>query len=289
MPFDGDWQPDEQGWTIKVEPSPSILKHWRHWSSAQREAYHEIATGMAFHVVTAIQQDDLVTRRAGLRLPQGVVRYFLRRLRDERNCVCVTIFEIHFCDPDTDPDNDPDGGPKAPSTLEPLVLDITGRGRRYAVIYVEGVFQAPPCSNTLTPPSPISSPRHDFICANARALFSYSMFSQLVSQRNDFSGPLMQPKPATTHAMTQPYMHAIPAHALLLLSGGTRDDHVIGMPAIQSTHVARNSNMFSARMVFCEKPEFTANAIRYRPPYTIFAQYDLGSGQSRPIHPPGVS
>jgi hypothetical protein len=289
MPFDGDWQPDEQGWTIKVEPSPSILKHWRHWPSARREAYHEIAAGMAFHVVTAIQENDLATRRAGLRLPQGIVRYFLRRLRDERNCICVTIFEIDFYDPDTDPDNDPDGGAKAPAPLEPLVLDITGRGRRYAVIYVEGVFRVPPRSNTIAPPLPISWPRPDFICANAPELFRDRVIAPLVSQPNDFPGPFIQPKSVTTHTMPQPHMQAILAHALLLLVRGARDRDVIEISAIESAHMARNSNTFSARTVFCENQEFTTNATGSRSPYPIFAQYGLPSGSSHPIRPPGLS
>ena len=66
MPFDGDLQPHDSGWTIKVEPSPSISEQSRLWSPAQRLAYHEIAAGVAYHAVTAIQSNALRKRREAL-------------------------------------------------------------------------------------------------------------------------------------------------------------------------------------------------------------------------------
>ena len=142
MPFDGDLQPHDSGWTIKVEPSPLISEQSQLWSPAQRLAYHDIAAGVAFQAVTAIQNNTLRTRRERLPLPQGVARYFFRQLRNQHNTICITIFEIHFYDPNDD--HDPDGGARSLRPLDPLVLNVSGAGKRYSIDYVEGVLPRPP-------------------------------------------------------------------------------------------------------------------------------------------------
>jgi hypothetical protein len=147
MPFDGDLQPHDSGWTIKVEPSPSISEQSRLWSPAQRLAYHEIAAGVAYHAVTAIQSNALRKRREALSLEQGVARYFFRQIRNEHNTICITIFAIHFDDPNDD--HDPDGGAPAPRPLDPLVLNVSGAGNSYAIDYVEGVLPRPRHTNRI--------------------------------------------------------------------------------------------------------------------------------------------
>jgi hypothetical protein len=148
MPFDGDLQPQDSGWTIKVEPSPSISEQSRLWSPAQRLAYHEIAASVAFHAVTAIQNNALRRCREALSLEQGVARYFFRQIRNEHNTIRITIFEIHFHDPNDD--HDPDGGAPAPRPLDPLVLNVSGAGNRYAIDYVEGVLPPPRHTNRIS-------------------------------------------------------------------------------------------------------------------------------------------
>src|SRR5882724_6520716 len=94
MPFDGDLQPHDRGWTIKVEPSPVIARLWRRWSGERRDAYHQLAAWVAYDAITAIQNDRLKTRRKSLRLPEGVVGYLFRQLRREHNTILITIFEV---------------------------------------------------------------------------------------------------------------------------------------------------------------------------------------------------
>jgi hypothetical protein len=164
MPFDGDLQPNDGGWTITVEPSPSISEQSQFWSTAQRLAYHQITASVAFHVVTAIQNNDLRRRREKLLLPQGDAKIFFRLLRDEYNAIRVTIFEVHFRD--SDDDHDPDGGAPAPHPLDPLVLNVSGCGNRFSIDYVEGVLPRPPCTNRIN-----------------RLQLAYTPFSVQVSER----------------------------------------------------------------------------------------------------------
>ena len=125
MSLTGDSRPRADRWTIRVEFSRSLFVQSLFWPTAQRRACHEVAAGVAFHVVTAIQQDALRTRRVKLfPLPQADVSYFFRQFRDEHNTIHVTIFAIFF--DDSDDDHDPNGGMPAPHPFDPLVLNISG-------------------------------------------------------------------------------------------------------------------------------------------------------------------
>jgi hypothetical protein len=127
MPLTGDSRPRADRWTIRVEFSSSLFVQSLFWPTLQQRAWHEVAAGVAFHVVNAIQQGALRRRRVILfPLPQGDVSFFLRQIPDEHNAIRVTIFEIRFNGPDPDEDPDPNGGMPAPHPFDPLVLDISG-------------------------------------------------------------------------------------------------------------------------------------------------------------------
>lgn len=149
MPLDGPRAHQPNGWTIKVEPSPFVATQRQQWSQQRRNIYDQIAVEVAYAAITALQKRRLRTCRTSLWHVEGEAFYFFRRDRRAARTILITIFKIDFHTPDCDPDPDPGTGASAPHPLEPLVLDVSGFGRRYSIDYVEGALPLPPRTNRI--------------------------------------------------------------------------------------------------------------------------------------------
>jgi hypothetical protein len=148
VPLDGDWDPDYNGWTIRVEPSRRIAAQWMGWSEQRRDAYRQLAADVAYDAITAIQGSLLHTRRMPRWHTLAWVFCFFRKHQHRPRTILITIYKIEFHDPDCDPDPDPRPGASAPRPLDPLILEVSGAGRLYTVDRVKsGVLPLLPRRN----------------------------------------------------------------------------------------------------------------------------------------------
>jgi hypothetical protein len=147
MALDGHCPSSERPvWTIKVWATPQLAAERDRWSGQRQTAFHQIAADLAYMGVDAIQARFLRTRRESLWHAEGEVRYFFRRDKHARRTILITIFKIDFHFSDCDP---PKPGASAPRPLDPLVIDVSGSGKRYSIDYVEGVLPRPPRTNRI--------------------------------------------------------------------------------------------------------------------------------------------
>jgi len=138
MPLDGitSWHPN--GWTIRVAPAPRLSSESRHWPSKKRRAFHKLALAAAYAAIDAIQLGLLYGRREDIWCRGSWIRYYFRLDNRQKHTILITISHFHFYH--TDPP--PPGPHHRALPIDPLVLQVSGSGRRYKINRIEGI--APP-------------------------------------------------------------------------------------------------------------------------------------------------